>query len=263
VIPLKDSIRLARAPLITIMLIAGNVIAFLFAIRNGGSIITGPTHETLVRYGAIPYEFSHYGRHCDIGLSGLGQAVLCTGPGVAGSVAAQPATWVTALTGMFIHVNALALIVNMGFLAVFGPTVEDTIGRGRFLGFYVLGGLAALALQVAVAPGAHDPALGSSGALAAVLGAYILLYPRERILSAVVLVFSFTLVEVPAWVLLAAWVAFDAAMGALGVTTPFGGGAGVTYYAQIGGFAFGLLAAAVLARRRTAGVASGASASSM
>jgi membrane associated rhomboid family serine protease len=257
VIPLKDRIRLGRVPLITIALIAGNFIAFLFAIRNGGSIITGPTHETLVRYGAIPYEFSHLGQHCDLGLSGFGQAVLCTGRGVAGTAPRQPATWETALSAMFIQVNALALIVNMAFLAVFGPTVEDTVGRARFFAFYILGGLAALALQVAVAPGSHEPTLGSAGAIAAVLGAYILLYPRERILSAVLLVFSFTLVEVPAWVLLIAWVLFDAAMGALGVTTPFGGGASVTYYAQIGGFAFGLLAAAAFTRSRPAGVAAG------
>jgi membrane associated rhomboid family serine protease len=253
VIPLKDRIRLARVPLVTVALIAANVVAYLFAIRHGGSIVGGPAHETLVRYGAIPYEFAHFGDHCDLGLSGFGQALLCTGErGVAGTVAAQPPTWETAFSSMFIHVNVLPLLVNMAFLAVFGPTVEDTIGRARFAGLYVLGGLAALALAVAVAPGSSVPTAGSSGAIAAVLGAYILLYPRERILSAVVLIFFFSLVEVPAWMLLAAWVAFDAIMGALGVTTPFGGGAGITYYAQIGGFAFGLLAATVFARGRPA-----------
>lgn len=252
-IPLKDKIRLARVPLITVALIAANVVAYLFAIRGGGSIVSGPTRETLVRFGAISYEFAHLGRHCDLGLSGFGQAVLCVGQhGVAGTAPAQPATWETAFTAMFIHVNALPLLVNMAFLAVFGPTVEDTIGRVRFVGLYLVGGLAALVLAVAVAPGSIEPTVGSSGAVAAVLGAYILLYPRERILSAVVLIFSFSLVEVPAWVLLAAWVAFDAIMGALGVTTPFGGGAGIAYYAQIGGFAFGLLAAAVFTRGRPA-----------
>jgi membrane associated rhomboid family serine protease len=151
---------------------------------------------------------------------------------------------------MFLHANILHIAGNMLFLAIFGPTVEDRMGRFRYLGFYLLGGLAALGLQVAVAPGSVEPTLGASGAIAAVLGAYIVLYPRARILTVVFVIFFFTIIDLPAWSMLLAWLAFDGALGALGVSTPFGGGAGVAYYAHIGGFAFGLLVAFAFVRRR-------------
>ncbi len=103
---------------------------------------------------------------------------------------------------MFLHANLLHIAGNMLFLAVFGVTLEDRIGRLRFLLFYLLGGLAALALQVAVAPDSAGPTLGASGAIAAVLGGYILMYPRAKILTVIVLIFFFTLDELPAWLLL-------------------------------------------------------------
>jgi membrane associated rhomboid family serine protease len=252
-IPLKDNIRLARLPLVTLALIAANVIAYLLAIRNGGSIIDGPGADTLLRYGAIPYEFSHWGAHCGFALAGLTENVACTGqPHVVGTAPSQPATFETAFTAMFLHANILHIAGNMVFLAVFGMTVEDRMGRLRFLAFYLLGGLAALALQIAVAPNSDVPTLGASGAIAAVLGAYIVLYPRARILTVVILIFFFTIVELPAWTMLALWLAFDGVLGAVGVTTPFGGGAGVAYYAHIGGFAFGVLLGWWLARRAPA-----------
>jgi membrane associated rhomboid family serine protease len=139
----------------------------------------------------------------------------------------------------------------MLFLAVFGPTVEDRMGRIRYLAFYLLGGLAALGLQVAVATNSTSPTLGASGAIAAVLGAYILLYPRARILTVVILIFFFTIIELPAWTMLVLWLAFDGVLGAFGVSTPFGG-AGVAYYAHIGGFAFGLLVVRAFVRRDAA-----------
>ncbi|MGD0981637.1 MAG: rhomboid family intramembrane serine protease [Solirubrobacteraceae bacterium] len=249
-IPLKDNIKLARVPFVTIALILANVVAYLLAIRGGGSIIDGPSSVTIVRYGAIPYEFSHWGQHCALGLGALGQTVLCTGQAhVTGSAGSQPATWETAFTAMFLHANILHIAGNMLFLAVFGPTVEDRMGRIRYLAFYLLGGLAALGLQVAVATSSTSPTLGASGAIAAVLGAYILLYPRARILTLVILIFFFTIIELPAWTMLVLWLAFDGVLGAFGVSTPFGGGAGVAYYAHIGGFAFGLLVVRALVRR--------------
>jgi len=253
VIPLKDSVKLARFPFVTLALVAANVLAYLLAIRGGGSLIDGPTASTIIRYGSIPYEFSHWGQHCAVGLAGLGQAVLCSGqPHVAGSAGPQPATWETAFTAMFLHANIFHLAGNMLFLAIFGTSVEDRLGRARYLCFYLLAGLAALALQVAVASGSADPTLGASGAIAGVLGAYVVLYPRARVLTIVVLVFFFTLVDLPAWTMLLAWLVFDGVLGALGVSTPFGGGAGVAYYAHIGGFAFGLIVAATFARQHAA-----------
>ncbi len=250
-IPLRDSIRLARWPIVTIALIAANVIAYLLSIANGGSILGGPTDATIVGYGAIPYEFTHLSSHCAFAVSGFSNALVCTGQaGVSGTPPPQPATWETAFTSMFLHANLLHIGGNMVFLAVFGCTLEDTIGRLRFLAFYFLGGLAALALTIAVSPGSIAPTLGASGAIAAVLGGYILLYPRARILTVVLLIFFFTIVELPAWAMLGLWLIFDALLGALHVITPFGGGAGVAYYAHIGGFAFGLLAVRAFALGR-------------
>ena len=251
-IPLRDSIRLARLPIITILLIVANVVAYLVAVGHGGSLVNGPTASTIVRWGAIPYEFTHPSSHCEPGSAGLVNAILCTGQqGVVGTVASQPATWLTAFTAMFLHANLLHIAGNMIFLAVFGGTLEDALGRVRFLAYYLLGGLAALALAVAVSPDSAAPTLGASGAIAAVLGGYIVLYPRARILTFVLLVFFFMLVELPAWAMIGLWFAFDALLGALGVATPFGGGAGAAYYAHIGGFAFGLLAVRAFLRGRT------------
>jgi membrane associated rhomboid family serine protease len=253
-IPLRDSVRLTRLPLITIALIAANVIAYLLSVSNGGSIVNGPTDSTIVSYGAIPYEFTHLSSHCALAFSAFSQALVCSGNArLTGSFASQPATWETAFTSMFLHANLLHIAGNMVFLAVFGRTLEDTIGRLRFLVFYILGGLAALALTIAVSPDSAGPTLGASGAIAAVLGGYILLYPRARILTVVVLILFFTIIELPAWVMLGLWLLFDAVLGAVHVITPFGGGAGVAYYAHIGGFAFGLLAVRAFARGRWRG----------
>jgi membrane associated rhomboid family serine protease len=249
-IPFKDDIRPRRTPLITIAVFVANVVVYVIAAVHGGSLIGGPSSGTVVRYGAIPYEFAHWGQHCALALGFFRQAVLCTGQhGVVGSAGPQPATWVTAFTAMFVHTNVLHLAVNMVFLGVFGASVEDRVGRLAFLGFYLVGGLVALALQVVVTPGSVMPTLGASGAIAAVLGSYVVLYPRARIRTLVVLIFRVTFIELPAWVVLAAWFAFDAILGAVGLSTPFGG-AGVAYYAHSGAFAFGVIVALALPRRR-------------
>ena len=140
-IPLRDSVRLARWPIVTIALIAANVIAYLLAIRAAGRSSTGRATRRSSPTGAIPYEFTHLASHCALGLSGFAQALLCTGqPGVSGAPASQPATWETAFTSMFLHANIVHLGGNMVFLAVFGATLEDTLGRLRFLAFYLPAG---------------------------------------------------------------------------------------------------------------------------
>src|ERR1039458_9777172 len=168
--PLKDNIPLARFPLITVALVAINVIAYLLEIHHGGSFFSGPTAGVAVHYGAIPYELTHPGKHCDLvsvrTLEGIGSTVACQGlPGVRPS--AQPATWETVFTSMFLHASFLHIFGNMIFLAIFGPTVEDSMGRGRYLAFYLLGGLVALGAQVLVDPNSTAPKLGASGAIAA------------------------------------------------------------------------------------------------
>jgi membrane associated rhomboid family serine protease len=213
--PLKDNVPLARFPIITVALIAINVIAYLLEIRHGGSFFAGPTASVALHYGAIPYDLTHH--------------------------ETQPATWKTVLTSMFLHGSFLHIFGNMIFLAIFGPTVEEAVGRARFLAFYLLGGLVALGAQVAADPSSTGPTLGASGAIAAVLGGYILLYPRARVLSLVFIVFFFTLIEVPAVFLLAFWFIEQLCFGLAGLAGPVSGGEGIAYFAHIGGFVFGLL----------------------
>ncbi len=243
--PIKDNIPLSRVPIVTILLVAINVIAYLLEIRHGGSFFGGPTDSTSVRYGAIPYELTHLGSHCELisqpTLEGVAHTVACTGqPGVRGTPAPQPATWETAFTSMFLHGSFLHILGNMVFLAIFGPNVEDAVGRLRFLAFYLLGGLIALGAQVLVDPSSTGPTLGASGAIAAVLGGYILLYPRARILTLVFIIFFVTIIELPAYALLGFWFFEQILFGVAGTANPLGGGGGVAYFAHVGGFLFGL-----------------------
>jgi membrane associated rhomboid family serine protease len=238
--------------------VAINVIAYLLEIRHGGSFFSGPSENVAVHYGAIPYELTHPGDHCELitqpSAQGLLSGVACQGrPGVSGSPGAQPATWETVFTSMFLHGSFLHIFGNMLFLAIFGPNVEDAMSRPRFLAFYLLGGIVALAAQVAVDPSSTGPTLGASGAIAAVLGGYILLYPRARVVTLVFIVFFVTIVEVPALVLLGFWFLEQIWFGAAGLASPLGGGEGVAYFAHVGGFLFGLaLIRAFVARRRRA-----------
>jgi len=252
--PLKDNIPLARVPIVTVALVAINVLAYLLEIRHGGSFFGGPSNSVAVRYGAIPYTFTHPGEHCGLvtvpSPQGAVSTIACQGqPGVTGSPPNALPTWETAFTSMFLHGSFLHIFGNMLFLAIFGPTVEDAIGRVRYTAFYLLGGLVALTAQVLVSPDSTAPTLGASGAIAAVLGGYILLYPRARVLTLVFIVFFVTIIEVPAIYLLGFWFLTQLYFGAAGLASPLTGGEGVAYFAHIGGFAFGLLMIRLFARR--------------
>jgi membrane associated rhomboid family serine protease len=253
VLPIKDNIPLSRIPLITIALIAINVIVYLLEIRHGGSFFGGPTDSVEVHYGAIPYELTHPGDHCELlsqpSFAGTVSSVACQGqPGVTGSPGPQPATWETVFSAMFLHASFLHIFGNMVFLAIFGPTVEDAMTRPRYLAFYLLGGLVALAAQVAVSPNTTGPTLGASGAIAAVLGGYIVLYPRAKVLTLVFIIFFVTIVELPAVALLGFWFLEQLVLGLAGLANPLGG-EGVAYFAHIGGFIFGLLLIRLFVRR--------------
>ena len=161
-LPLKDNIPLARFPIVTVALVAINVVVYLLEIRHGGSFFGGPAENVAVHYGAIPYELTHPGSHCDLvstqTLEGTASSVACTGMhGVIGSPPAQPATWATVFTSMFLHGSFLHIFGNMLFLVIFGPNVEDAMGRLRYLAFYLLGGLVALGAQVLVSPDSTGP----------------------------------------------------------------------------------------------------------
>jgi membrane associated rhomboid family serine protease len=236
---------------VTIALIVINVFVYLFLQRKSGIDFNGNSldQSSLTHYGAIPYEITHPGDHCDFVQSG----VACEGQaGVQGTASSQLPTGLTVFTSMFTHAGLLHLGGNMLFLWIFGNNVEDSMGHVRFVIFYVLGGLAALALQTAIGPNSTTPTLGASGAIAAVLGGYILIYPRARVLTLIFLFVFFTFIEIPAFFFLFIWFAQQALFGAIDLTDPNGGGGGVAYFAHVGGFAFGALAIKLFAQRRSA-----------
>jgi membrane associated rhomboid family serine protease len=239
-IPLKDNIPTDRFPIVTVALILANVVVYLLSIRHGGSLISGPDSQEVVKYGATPYALTHSGVRCGL----VSPTQLACGHGVSGLPA-----WQTVFTAMFMHASILHIAGNMLFLWIFGNNVEDSMGPIRFLIFYLLGGVAALALQVAVGPNTAAPTLGASGAIAAVLGGYIVLYPRARVLSLVFIIFFFGVFELPALVMLGLWFAQQAVFGAAGLTSPTNAG-GVAYFAHVGGFVFGLLTIRLVATRR-------------
>jgi rhomboid family protein len=261
VIPIKDNIPADRFPLVTVGLILANFIVYILAIRHGGSFISGPDTQEVLKYGAVPYSLTHSGAHCGEfarqTLSGpQSVGIFCSGQHLPdGSIAHVPArgtipAWESVFTAMFMHASILHIGGNMLFLWIFGNNVEDAMGPVKYLAFYILGGIAALALQVAIGPNSSVPTLGASGAIAAVLAGYIVLYPRARVLTLVIIIFFFTVIELPAWIFLGIWFAEQALFGAANLTTPTGGGGGVAYFAHVGGFVFGLLSVRLLATRR-------------
>jgi membrane associated rhomboid family serine protease len=243
VFPLKDNIPTDRTPVVTIALIVINTLVY-FLLQRGPLLGSESAHftSTIIDFGAIPYELTHPSSHCVI----EGSQIACG----TGNPDGQPPTWVTAFTSMFMHGSVLHLAGNMLFLWVFGNNVEDAMGRLRFVIFYVLGGLVALALQVAFGPDAAVPTIGASGAIAAVLGGYIVLYPHARVVTVVFIVFFFTVLLLPAVVVLGFWFLLQVVSAAADWSAPTGGQGGVAYFAHVGGFAFGLLTIKLFAERR-------------
>ncbi len=240
--PLKDNIPTDRTPYVTIALLAINVLVYFLAQKGG--IFGGPSDSSVIEYGAIPYEITHPGEQCAVVQAAVGPAIGC------GDLPAdQPPTILTIFTSMFMHGGILHLGGNMLFLWIFGNNVEDAMGHARFIVFYLLGGVAALLLQTAIDPSAAVPTVGASGAIAAVLGGYILLYPHARVVTVIFIIFFFTILELPALLVLGLWFLQQVAFGYFDLANPAGGGGGVAYFAHIGGFVFGLAAIKLFANR--------------
>jgi membrane associated rhomboid family serine protease len=238
VFPIKDNIPTDRFPAVTVALIAANVLAY-FLFQHGTLSLGDPNTVdyvcNLYDYAAVPDE-----------LTGGGQV----SPAEIQQVCGPPADVsprLTVFTAMFMHGGLLHLGGNMLFLWIFGNNVEDAMGPVKYLGFYLAGGIAAFALQTAIDPGSTVPTVGASGAVAAVLGGYLLLYPGARVLTVIFIVFFFTLIQIPAIVVLGLWFVQQVLFGYFDLTDPAGGGGGVAYFAHIGGFVFGLLAIKLLA----------------
>jgi membrane associated rhomboid family serine protease len=226
-LPLKDNVPTRRTPVLTIGLIAANVLVWVLY-QEGG---TEPgLSESVNRLAYHPCEVED---SCPRGQVGE--------------------DWpVTSFTSIFLHGSWAHLLGNMLFLWIFGNNIEDTLGRVRYLIFFVLGGLAATAAQTIVtlqygsASEAEIPHVGASGAIAAVLGAYILLHPGASVLTWIVPIFF---VPIPALVYLGLWFVFQLIEGGYAFTHPSEGG-GVAYFAHIGGFVFGAVAVKLFSARR-------------
>src|SRR4051794_14319113 len=236
-LPLKDNIPTRHPPIVTVAIIVICCLVYVF-LQHGG--IKGPDDQNTVKYALIPYEVTHPGDECGLTQAG---AVACQGqPGVSGTPPSQPATLLTLLLAMFMHGGLFHLGGNMLFLWIFGNNIEDSMGHFRFIAFYLLGGLVATMAHVAVDPSSTTPTLGASGAIAAVLGGYAVLYPRARVVTLIFIIIFFTVVTLPALLVLGLWFLLQVAYGASDVAQPLGGsGGGVAYFAHIGGFLFGLL----------------------
>jgi membrane associated rhomboid family serine protease len=228
-LPLKDINPTTRTPVVTIALIAVNVLVFLYELSLGdqlGGFIAG--------FGAIPYEITHatdlVGRYQGSPI------VQVTGP---------PVIWLTLLTSMFMHGGVMHIAGNMLYLWIFGNNIEDLIGPVKFLFFYIGCGLIAAVAHILSAPNSPIPTVGASGAVSGVLGAYLVAYPRARVICLVFIFIFIRLIAVPAMVVLIFWFVIQALQGvtSLGIERA----SGVAWFAHIGGFAAGYLAIRVFA----------------
>ncbi|MGB7265822.1 MAG: rhomboid family intramembrane serine protease [Terracidiphilus sp.] len=209
VIPLGDaSRRTRRFAVMTLLIILANAYMFLRELEGGDAFVG--------KWAVIPAEI----------VSGHG--------------------WITILTGMFMHAGWLHILGNMVFLWAFGPEIEDAMGRMRYLAFYLVGGVVAMLAQVAGSPNSTIPCLGASGAIAAVMGAFIVIYPRDRIRTLVWILIIIRVTYIPAVLLIGVWFVIQLLNVGSIATVQTGG---VAYLAHVGGFLFGVVTARLWVRR--------------
>jgi membrane associated rhomboid family serine protease len=208
-IPLRDASRTPeRFPLVTVSLIVVNVLAFAWEV--------GTEEAAIIEWAVVPAE-------------------LLRGHG-----------WITPFTAMFLHGGVMHIVGNMVFLAVFAPMIEDAMGRGKFVLFYLLGGLAATAAQIAMDPASTVPQLGASGAIAAVMGAFLVTYPSDRIKVLWFFGIFVHVSQVPAFVLIGLWLVSQM-LNQMGAVVEADAG-GIAYAAHLGGAFFGMLTARIFER---------------
>lgn len=214
-IPLYNTVRSRRFPFVNWMLILLNGLIFYYELTLGEEKL----RRFIFDWGLIPARLtSDY----------------------AGS-------WMTIFTSMFLHGGWVHILGNMWTLFIFGDNVEDRMGHGRYFIFYLLSGVAAALLQTYLLPASSTPLIGASGAIAGVLGAFLILYPQARIASLVPILFIFTLIEIRAVIFLGLWFVLQIFSGWLalhGAATN-----GIAWWAHIGGFVFGMLTVHLFARR--------------
>ena len=213
-IPLRDVIPSRTTPYITVTIIAINAIAWLFEVSLDPEVL----NRFLTVYGVVPANFS------------------------------PP----TLITSMFLHGSWMHVIGNMWYLWIFGDNVEDRLGHGRFIVFYLLCGIAAALGQIVMDPTSTLPTIGASGAIAGVMGAYFVLYPQSRVLTLVPWIIIWEVIELPAWVLLGFWFLMQLfSAGTIAVTASSHGSGGVAFAAHVAGFVVGMAGVFVFKKRET------------
>ncbi len=234
-IPLHDNVPTRRRPVVTIALIVINIAVFVFEVygpvqhlqTTRGKVFPVENQTAITSaYGFVPCEVQSVCR--------LGNDRVDLGANAPFVVHHVPVL-LTVLTAMFLHGGWAHVGFNMLFLWIFGNNVEDRLGRPRFLVFYLLGGVAAAALQWLASRGSDIPTIGASGAIAAVLAGYLVLYPRAMVITLI----GWIPFPVPAVLFLVVWILLQVAGASSGAVGADGGG--VAYFAHLGGFAFGLL----------------------
>jgi membrane associated rhomboid family serine protease len=252
VIPIRDSNPTRRAPVVTIALIAANIAVFVLWQPSFGT--QEEQQVFFFCHAEIPFEVSHQENLAQGGLEArlaLDEDFGAGGGAFVQSIVRQECpdkSWaLSVFVAMFLHGGWLHLAGNMLFLWVFGNNVEDRLGYVVYPLFYVLGGLAASGLQLAFDANSTIPSLGASGAIGAVLGAYIVLFPHARV-TTLVIFFFITLVEIRAGIVLAIWFLLQVLSGVGQLGSELNGG--VAYWAHVGGFGFGALVAWLFYRRR-------------
>jgi membrane associated rhomboid family serine protease len=260
-IPIRDAMRSQRFPAVTVALIVLNLLVFLYQ----GYLTTQPAvlvdlrpwaQSGLTPPVAVSHAYTNYLRATASAAAypvpaadafmlqyGLVPAEFTSGQDLPPAITLP--IWLTLITSMFLHGSLLHVLGNMLYLWVFGDNVEGAMGRGRFIAFYLLCGIAAGLAQLALDPHSTIPQIGASGAIAGVLGAYFMLFPTSRILTVIPVFFFIRLVSIPAVVVLGIWILLQV----VNSVTSLGVGSGVAWFAHIGGFAAGM-ALIVLFRRR-------------
>jgi membrane associated rhomboid family serine protease len=216
-IPLRDANPTRRTPVVTLAIVAACTAVFAYQLFLGTDRGSTSLDTFVTRWAVVPAELV---------------AALSTGA----IVSAETATLVTS---QFLHGGFLHIAGNLLFLWIFGNNVEDRFGRPAFLAFYLVGGIVAGLTQVAIDPESTIPVIGASGAIAATLGAYLVLFPRARVTTVIFLVFFYQLIDLPAVFVLAFWFLLQLVdgLGSLGMASASAGG--VAFFAHIGGFVFG------------------------
>jgi len=220
-IPLRDNIPSSRPPYVNYALIGVNVLIFLLELASGPRL-----PEVISGLGFVPARFVSY-----LWYGAFSQAMI------------------PMFTSMFLHGGWLHLIGNMWTLFIFGDNVEDILGRGLYLVFYLACGMASLLTQILFDPLSATPVVGASGAIAGVMGAYISLFPGARILTLVPVFIIFTVIELPAYIFLGIWFILQFFLGASSLVG-HGGGGGVAWWAHVGGFLAGMGLIRLLAPRQ-------------